>query len=295
MEAKHIEEIREIKQELARLDMLNREVTERVRQGATPAIDDEGNSLNYEALIAKTAVIAASICNDYQNTSPVCISLLDGALPFASKLQEFLSEEERNFEFVYTTMQVKSYDFHRSGELNIISPPKVSVAGKHVIVIDDVWDTGATFAGVKEYLENELGAESVDLAVLVNKEQEREVASPRWLYSCFTLPEDAFIIGFGLDYSGRCRNMRDIKVVDPRTLPTAVEEQEIAQIKVLDKRLQTLLADIKRQRQASIEDRRSPLRDFTVFEGGRDSQAKNLSSQPQIDTTIEGGRSDHTL
>ena len=116
----------------------------------------------------------------------------------------------------------------------------------------------------------------------MNKEQDREFSGPRWLYSCFTLPQDAFIIGYGLDYSGGCRNMRDIKVVDPRTLPTAEEEQQISQIRVLDRRLQNLLANIKAAKQASIEYRRSPLREFTVLNTGR-TVVVNSSSQATID------------
>lgn len=310
MEAKHTEirsvevieaEIQKVKADLLRLDGINRTVAARVQSAAIPAVDDDNVVLSHDNIIARIREIASSIRTDYGNTSPVLISLLDGAFPFASKLQEFLSEEEldpekeRYFEFVYTTMQVASYELDRPGELNIISPPKISVVGKPVIILDDVWDTGATFAGVADYLKNQLGAASVDLAVAVNKDQERKYDGPRWLYSGFTVPAAAFLIGFGLDYSGRCRNLLDILAVPKgcTSLPTPEEKNDIAQIKVLDKRFQALYTELKLAKAAALESgRRSPLQEFTVFDTTNNDTTATQGAQAKIVPTIEDGRTE---
>lgn len=239
VEINEINDTSEILAELARLNALHAEIGLRVEQSAVAAFDDDGEELVNEKILKKIDEIADTIIGGYLGKPrPLLITLLDGALPFASKLQESLAR--KGFAFDFATIRTSSYDGDKSGKLKIISPPKVPVGGREVIVLDDVWDTGNTFAGVKSLLE-ELGALSIDLAAMVNKCQTREV-SPRWLYSGFDMDKNSFIIGFGLDYAGNCRSMLDIKVVDPNSLMSIEESGLIARIRPLNERLQNLIA-----------------------------------------------------
>ncbi len=259
-------EITSIRERLQDLHKLSNNIELRIINGAVDVEDSFGDMLSYENILEHTNIIADRIVQDCRasNDTPVLISLMDGGFIFASLLQEALIA--RGFLFHYTTMQVSSYDFTESGKLKISSHPKISLGERSVIVLDEVWDTGKTFAGVKEYILN-AGAKNVDLAVLVDKAPElgakynehpifRE--QPRWLYSCFTISPDEFLIGMGLDYSGWCRNLRDIKAVRLDTLPTETEKALLGSIKQLNKRLQELLSgDVLEVKNTS--ERKSPL------------------------------------
>lgn len=260
-------EISEIREKLEFLNALSKIIEERISVGAEIAEDGFGEKLTFANIVESTSKLADRIVSDYKDISspPVLVSLMDGGFIFASMLQNALIE--RGFLFHYTTMQVGSYEFSESGTVKISAPPKISFGERNVIIVDEVWDTGKTFAAVLKYALEVCGAKSVDLAVLVDKdpvlssESDRELISrvqPRWLYSCFTVSPDAFLIGMGLDYFGGCRNLRDIKVVSPETLPDSQEKELLSQIKPLNIRLQQLLS-LEKQAVKSISDKKSPL------------------------------------
>lgn len=260
------EEIMAIREELQNLNKLSNVIEKRIIAGATIAQDNSGVVLDSETIVTKINIIADKIVDDYkkEDESPVLVSLMDGAFPFASILQRALIDRE--FDFHYTTMQVGSYEFSESGVVKISSPPKVKLGEKRVIIVDEVWDTGKTFANVKNYV-IDCGAKSVDFAVLVDKvpalSSNLEMQSmirvqPRSEYSCFKLSPDEFLIGFGLDYVGGCRNLLYIGTVDKKTLPTEEERRLLDKIKPLNDRLQQLLSEQKIAAKYASE-RKSPL------------------------------------
>lgn len=147
-------------------------------------------------------------------------SLMDGALPFTGLLFEAL--QRRNFHYEYTTLQATSYTGTGSGSLTIKDLPKATLAGKHIIVLDDVCDTGQTYAEVKKLFER-AGAKNVELMVLADKDQPRaNGVTPD--YIAVIVSKDEFLLGYGLDYYGMFRNIQQLSAPIRSTLPTKEQE-----------------------------------------------------------------------
>lgn len=281
-------EIGIIRDKLKFINALNTVIEQRISAGAVIAEDSFGDKLSAANISEHINIVADRIIGDFAHTEspPVLVSLMDGGFVFASMLQNALSE--RGFLFQYTTMQVGSYEFTASGSVNIAAAPKIALGERNVIIVDEVWDTGKTFAEVREYILEVCGAKSVDLAVLVDKdpalftsiEHVSARVQPRWLYSCFTVSPEAFLIGMGLDYNGGCRNLRDVLAVDPETLPDSNEKELLSQLKPLNKQLQHLLS-LEKQEAKSVAERKSPLLENSLL-GSSSVAVKKESSPPSI-------------
>jgi hypoxanthine phosphoribosyltransferase len=215
--------------ELGEIQRLKKEVTERIWSNAFPIkeideskFDNKGEILTQTVIKQRTESLADRIIKEHLNTNPVLVSLMDGALPFASLLQNALNV--RGYNYSYTTMQASSYENKMiSGELSIGSKPKIPLGGRTVFVVDDVCDTGSTYLKIRAFLKS-LGAKEVSLIVLVNKVQERPSGyNPE--YVGFKVPSDAFIVGMGLDFRGELRNESEIRGVDPNFLPNEEEQR----------------------------------------------------------------------
>jgi len=136
------------------------------------------------------------------------------------------------FTYQHTSMRTQSYEGTELREVTISSPPRCSVVDEHIIVIDDVFDSGLTYAKVVEYLSLNQAA-SVELMVLINEDifHTSRVHAP--LYECLTtsslIPSiddgkvsEPFLVGGGMDYlSKRFRELPGIYGVDVKTLPPA--------------------------------------------------------------------------
>lgn len=259
-------EIDAIRERLTVLNALNATIERRVIAGGVIAEDSFGDQLTFENSEACTDIIAERIISDFANTDspPVLVSLMDGGFVFANMLQNALIK--RDFLFHYTTMQVGSYNFSTSGTVEISTQPKIPLGERHVIIVDEISDTGKTFAAVQQYFLEVCGAKRVDLAVLVDKDPTLFKSTvgtlhrvqPFTLYSCFRVSPEAFLIGMGLDYNGGCRNLRDILVVNPATLASNEEKELLRQINILNERLQDLLKSEK-QEVENVAEGKSPL------------------------------------
>ena len=275
-------EITTIRNKLQALNKLSTEIEQRIINGAIVAEDIMGEEITYQNILVKINEIADAIVVDYQASGsvPVLVSLMDGGFVFASKLQESLNA--RSFTFHYTTMQVSSYNFDKSGQVEISTPPKIQLGERDVIILDEVWDTGKTFTKVREFMLRS-GARSVDLAVLIDKSPDLSSSSmqttnirmqPRWLYSCFTVSPDAFLIGWGLDYDGGCRNLTDVRAVDPATLPTVEEREQLKLIKDLNRQLRNYLREMETQMTSS----QSPLLRNSLLNSSRDASRESTAA-----------------
>ena len=99
-----------------------------------------------------------------------------------------------------------------SGEVRLLNDLDVAIDGKHVVIIEDIVDSGTTL----RYLQDILRArnpQSLATACLLSKPARRQV-DVKVDYIGFTI-EDRFVVGYGLDYAGRFRNLRHIAVLDP--------------------------------------------------------------------------------
>ncbi|MCH2135127.1 MAG: hypothetical protein MK101_00935 [Phycisphaerales bacterium] len=99
----------------------------------------------------------------------------------------------------------------RSESASLTSPIPDGIAGKSILLVDDILDSGRTLALLQEEF-NKAGAEAVRTCVLLRKEVER-VADPACEYVGFDVP-DVFVVGYGLDYDGLFRNLPDIAILD---------------------------------------------------------------------------------
>ena len=150
--------------------------------------------------------LGQQISNDYQGKTPLFIGVLKGAWVYmADLLREIDVDCDVDF------MSVSSYGNGRqtSGGITIVKDLSVDCEGRDVIVVEDIVDSGITLSRLKELL---LGrkAKSVEMTTLLSKPS-RRIVDVDVKYIGFEIP-DKFVIGYGLDWDGRMRHLRDVCV-----------------------------------------------------------------------------------
>ena len=152
--------------------------------------------------------IAGEILEDYADSSPLLVGVMDGALVFLADLvRAFPASVD------VATARVRSYEGTESGRIAVDwLPSRNVVTGRHILLVEDIVDTGATVAQLVERL-CELGAASVNVCALLDKPS-RRVNDIKVAYAGFDVP-DVFVVGYGLDYNGAYRNLRDIRELGP--------------------------------------------------------------------------------
>jgi hypoxanthine phosphoribosyltransferase len=176
----------------------------------------EFSNTNLEPLItseriqARIAEMGAEIARDHVDRNPLLIGVLKGAFVFLSDLARAI-DLRVSLEFI----AISSYgaSTRSSGEVRIIKDLDVPIEGRDIIVVEDIVDTGLTLNYLMSNLESR-GATSVKLAALLNK-SERRLKEVKIDYVGFDIP-DAFVVGYGLDFAERYRNLPYIAVLkDP--------------------------------------------------------------------------------
>lgn len=160
-----------------------------------------------EQLKSAVEKIAGEINRDYEGKEPVLIGILKGSVVFMADLMRRISVD-------CTTdfMSVSSYGggTETSGSVRIRKDLDRSITGKDVIVIEDILDSGTTLSHLLEILEVRR-PNSLKLCVLLDK-PERRVTPVKYDYVGLTVP-DEFIVGYGLDYDEKYRNLPYIGVL----------------------------------------------------------------------------------
>ena len=147
--------------------------------------------------------VSAQINKDYSGKCPLLLGVLNGAFMFAAELMQNL-EIECEISFV----KFSSYSgTDTTGKVREVIGLNESIAGRDIIIIDDIVDTGLTMQKMIETLQAGNPA-SVSVASLFVK-PERLKVPVEVKYSVFTIP-DRFIVGYGLDYDGLGRNLPDV-------------------------------------------------------------------------------------
>ncbi len=165
--------------------------------------------LSPETIAAKVKEIGEEITRDYQGKELIIIGILKGALPFMADLIR-----EIKVPLKYDLMAVSSYgaSTKTSGAVQILKDIEMGLAGEHVLVVEDIIDTGLTL----KYLVGNLWSRkpaSLKICTLLDKPSRREVnITPD--YNGFTIP-DRFVVGYGLDYDERFRQLPMIGVLKP--------------------------------------------------------------------------------
>lgn len=155
----------------------------------------------------KIKVMAAGISKDYADKKPLFIAILNGAFMFASDLfKELTIDAEISF------IKLASYSGTKStGNVLTAIGLDTDINGRHVVIIEDIVDTGKTLSSFLPQLEHQSPA-SIKLAALLNK-PEATTHPIKIDYLCFSIP-NKFVVGYGLDYDGLGRNLKEIYQLD---------------------------------------------------------------------------------
>jgi hypoxanthine phosphoribosyltransferase len=176
---------------------------------ATPTaqVPSEFSNPNLEVLISEEQIqsrikeLGAQIKRDYVGRNPLLIGVLKGACLFLSDLMRAI-----DLHLAIEFMAISSYGMstRTSGEVRILKDLGVPVEGRHILVVEDIVDTGLTLSYLLANLKSR-GAASVKLAALLDKVERREREVPK-------IP-DHFVVGYGLDFAERYRNLPFIAVL----------------------------------------------------------------------------------
>ena len=163
-----------------------------------------------EELHAAVRALGERITQDYQGKAPLMICILKGASLFFTDL---IREIDLPLEIEF--MAISSYGARTvsSGEVRLIKDLDRPIENRDVMIVEDIVDSGKTLSYLMRLL-NSRGAKSIRLVSLLDKPSRRVV--PLTVdYSCFQIP-DAFVVGYGLDYDEKYRNLPVVGVLDPK-------------------------------------------------------------------------------
>ena len=165
--------------------------------------------LKEEEVDKRIAEVAAMINRDYAGKEVHLICILKGGVFFTCELAKRLTVPV-SMDF----MSVSSYGSgtESSGVVRIVKDLDESIAGKNVLIVEDIIDSGRTLAYLIEILKQR-NQESIHLCTLLDKPERRVKKQVKVDYTCFEIP-DEFVVGFGLDYDQKYRNLPYIGVVE---------------------------------------------------------------------------------
>ncbi len=156
-----------------------------------------------DELRAGVATLAREIDRDYATTGVVIVCVLKGAAIFTADLLRALSAEVHRLEFI----RASSYGggTESSGDVQVTGTLETRhIAGSHVLLVDDIADTGYTCVAVKDYIRS-LAPASLRYCTLLDKPDRREV-EVQYDYVGFTIPNH-FVVGYGMDFDERYRGL----------------------------------------------------------------------------------------
>jgi hypoxanthine phosphoribosyltransferase len=167
--------------------------------------------LSADAIQRRVREMAAEISRDYASVQQplILLSVLKGSVCFATDLSRHLTVPV-NFDYV----AVSSYGAatQSSGHVQLLKDLTMDVAGRDVLMVEDIIDTGLTTSFLFEHVQRHRPA-SLKLCVLLNKE-ERRITQVPIAYKGFDIPNQ-FVVGYGLDYDELYRNLSAVHVLEP--------------------------------------------------------------------------------
>ena len=164
-----------------------------------------------EELEAKCAELGAQISKDYEGKNLLLVSVLKGAVVFMTDLMRHITVP-CSIDF----MVVSSYGsgVKTSGVVKIVKDLDADLAGKDLLIVEDILDTGMTLHYLKQLLQDR-NPNSIRIATLLDKpERRRPGITLKPDYVGFTIP-NAFVVGYGLDYNEHYRNLPYVGVLKP--------------------------------------------------------------------------------
>lgn len=169
--------------------------------------DDIRVLISREEIEAALKRLASAIEQDFKGKNPLIVGILKGSFIFAADLIRLL-----DFPLEIEFVRLSSYGRGRktAGELKVVQELSTPIEGRDVLVVEDIVDTGKSVAYLMEYLRKEKPA-SLKLCVLTDKPSRRQT-EVKIDYLGFTVP-DKFLVGYGIDYDEKYRNLPDIRVL----------------------------------------------------------------------------------
>ena len=164
--------------------------------------------LSEEELAGRIKELGAEISKDYEGEEIFLVGILKGAAFFATELAKRITVP-----VIIDFMSTSSYGAGTtsSGEGRITKELDLDMTGKNVLIAEDIIDSGNTLSYLLQYFKDK-GAKSVRLATMLDKPDRREV-DVKVDYNGFPIP-DEFVVGYGLDYDQRYRNLPYIGIVE---------------------------------------------------------------------------------
>lgn len=165
--------------------------------------------LTEEEIKQKVAELGKELSERFRGQEPLFIGVLKGSFVFMSDLVRSV-----DLKCTLDFMAVSSYGqgTESTGQVKITKDLCTDISGRHVIIVEDILDSGTTLSYLVGYLKNREPA-SITLVTLLDK-PERRKADIKADYSCFVVP-DEFVVGYGLDYAEMYRNLPYIGVLKP--------------------------------------------------------------------------------
>ncbi len=167
------------------------------------------NEKSFEIFLTKEEIsneiqrLSSALNSDYKGKDVVFIAILNGSFMFASDL---MKNVDLNCEITF--VKVSSYDGTIStGKVNELIGLNSSITNKHIVILEDIVDTGLTIDSILPILEKENPLSIKICSLLFKKEAFKGITPPQ--YIGFTIP-NKFVVGFGLDYNEKGRNLSEL-------------------------------------------------------------------------------------
>jgi len=183
---------------------------------------DPGNDLNEPAgavlldsrtIQRRVRELGAQITQDYRERAPHLIAILKGACIFHADLVRSI---HLNLSMDFIALGSYGESSRPSGEVRLLKDLDESLEGRDVLLVEDILDTGLTVNYILQNLASR-GPRSLKVVALLNKPSRRQIDVPAD-YVGFEIP-DQFVVGYGLDYNQRFRNLPDIRILGRSVKP----------------------------------------------------------------------------
>lgn len=166
--------------------------------------------ISEEQIQSRIAQLAAQLSEDYAGKNPIFVGVLKGVVLFFSDIVRRF-EHPCQIDFI----RISSYEGTEStGQVNMVQGLSQDITGRHIIILEDIFDTGNSLNFTYHYLQS-LGAASVEICTLLDKPERRKpgiTLKPK--YVGYVIPNE-FVVGYGLDYNEYFRNLPYIGVLKP--------------------------------------------------------------------------------
>lgn len=166
--------------------------------------------LSEEQIQTRVKELATELSREYAGKDPVFVGVLKGVVVFYADFMKYFTEHcQMDF------MWISSYAGTTSGEMIVRKDVSVDLKGRHVVILEDIFDTGNSLQYTYQHLLTKEPA-SLKICTLLDKPaRRREGVTVKADYTGFTIPNE-FVVGYGLDFNEHYRNLPFVGVLDPK-------------------------------------------------------------------------------